>query len=662
MQILLPFVLWIGLNSMAVSLLKKEFGKTLPFTMMISVGIIYLSQMVLGTFRIGWYILLVLSCMGYILLVWKKNSILWKQFFTPGLLAFFVIYAVAIVLNYRRQFTDFDEFWHWGMMIKESIRLDKFYCVDASRMIIHKDYPPFLALLEWIWVRASLGRYSESLITTAVNVFEYILLVLPATEILFEKVSSGMNSGYRGETDGKQKTNNRYRLLLILVVALCLTVIVSIVFDVFDHGKTFQKILADAPLAALYGYGLFMILTGEAFQGWRGFLIFVSVGITLVLTKQAGIALMLVIWLGFLLIGLLEKKMQMKRLLIWGAMFLLIVGLVYISWSVYVGNIGINDIRAGANGGGQFDFSKIDLSTYILVAKKQLPGLQQDTFWHLWKALLTDNITNIRWFNVSYVFSFFGVLLFLIIIRLAFKRHFSTRKAIGTGITLTVGTAGYAFMLSVMFLFCFTADEMQELRGYARYVDVLVEGELIALILFTLSLLKDKLCSKGFLKAFGAIIICIAVDAFLVGRSKMFALIPCQMEKQPYQAYQVIGEELQRSTESNTALTLIYDTENGHYGRWYGSLQSIVYYFVNDRDILWGKDLFRADYNNEEERQQVLSQIQNSDFLTVVHTNEAVNEFFRAYNNGMDLEEMGLHPRVDPDLLYPADGNILLLI
>ena len=88
----------------------------------------------------------------------KQNA---ELIFSIGLISFISIYVLYIILDYKRRFTTFDEWYHWGMMVKESLRLDKFYSVAESNLHIHKDYPPFISILEVIFCKFS-GGYSES--------------------------------------------------------------------------------------------------------------------------------------------------------------------------------------------------------------------------------------------------------------------------------------------------------------------------------------------------------------------------------------------------------------------------------------------------------------------------------------------------------------------
>lgn len=76
------------------------------------------------------------------------------------LVLFFTLYIFVYIINYGKYFIKYDEFSHWGIFIKETLRLDQLYCVSQAPMA-HKDYVPAGTLFEVLWCRLSL-RFSEA--------------------------------------------------------------------------------------------------------------------------------------------------------------------------------------------------------------------------------------------------------------------------------------------------------------------------------------------------------------------------------------------------------------------------------------------------------------------------------------------------------------------
>ena len=99
-------------------------------------GIMYLSQYLLGTFNPGLYILYAIAALSipmFFLLNGgaSKNR---EYILTGGLWAYIGCLLVVSVMDAGRYFYSWDEFMHWGKMVKEMIRLDRFYCLTESTL------------------------------------------------------------------------------------------------------------------------------------------------------------------------------------------------------------------------------------------------------------------------------------------------------------------------------------------------------------------------------------------------------------------------------------------------------------------------------------------------------------------------------------------------
>ena len=59
-------------------------------------------------------------------------------------------------------FMHWDEFMHWGPMVKEMIKHDTFYSIPEATLMIHKDYPPFYPLLGCLFCLFKNTMYAEN--------------------------------------------------------------------------------------------------------------------------------------------------------------------------------------------------------------------------------------------------------------------------------------------------------------------------------------------------------------------------------------------------------------------------------------------------------------------------------------------------------------------
>ena len=89
-------------------------------------------------------------------------------FFSNGFYAFILVYIVFLFLDAGRSFSKWDDLMHWGKMVKEMFRIDRFYS-ESNLLQIHKDYPPFMQLFEYVWCR--FGGGTESLKQLFLRIF-----------------------------------------------------------------------------------------------------------------------------------------------------------------------------------------------------------------------------------------------------------------------------------------------------------------------------------------------------------------------------------------------------------------------------------------------------------------------------------------------------------
>lgn len=136
MRLLIPFTFFAILNLGTIILFKQKFGRALPVTLFCSALILYYSQMFFKTFKIGYWLLYTLAGISVILLfLHRKDPDLKSRIFSNGFYSYLIICPVILVLDYQRFFTTWDELSHWGKMVKEMIRLDRFYTEPASNLV-----------------------------------------------------------------------------------------------------------------------------------------------------------------------------------------------------------------------------------------------------------------------------------------------------------------------------------------------------------------------------------------------------------------------------------------------------------------------------------------------------------------------------------------------
>jgi|GEM_PF-1440173 len=606
----------------------KAFGYCLPMYFILISYMLYISQFLTGSFAVGYAFSLVCAMIGvflFIFLFFEKRSgtplaevndygfsteetglkISAEKFmsvkFSPGLISFVAIFIVFACLDFSRHFSDFDEFWHWGMMVKEMYRLDSFYCVDASHQIIHKDYPPFLALIE-LWFCHFTDGYRESTVTFALHCFEFSLLIPPLCEKLFSKTK-------------ESRTQRNWK---ILISAMILTLSFACLLLCFDTVGMFHTILADFPIAILFAAAMIQIITEDATKDFWGYIFFLLTLCALLMTKQIGVAHLLVIVFSFFLWNMKNGK---AKAFLQSVIALFAPFVLSLPWKILINSLNISDFGSSFGGSGQFDLSKISISTYLNAVTGRSNDLLNSTFRNYIKALLGTKITGAIWPNLTYVTAFILVLLLLWLLYRRHEERLSKKNARYLGFSFIVGSAGFAFMFSVMFLFFFTEDEMAELRGYARYMDSYVAGEF--LVLFILFLLYVK---PDFLRIRNLMILCALLVIFPFGKN-LSQLKPQVFAGTPTASEESISDTIRDVTDEDSTIIVFYDSQI-HDVDW--KFAAYLTYYLNDRSVSV-IDISSTDFSSEDAMYLHVLGLDASNYIYILETNDASSSWLEEY-------------------------------
>ena len=409
---------------------QTNYGKSLPLIFTSSVLVLYLSQIIFKSFLIGFYLLLILILLGLYLLIKNiKNKDFLNRYLTNGFYLFIIIFMVLALYNYKREFNVYDEFSHWGHFVKSMYYNNEFYSFD-SVSFAHKEYPPFFSLFELLWCYLS-NSFNEAIITLSIHVFEVSTLFV-----------------YYIDT---YKKDIKKILFLMIISALLM-----ISFDYYEN--ILGSIYTDYPMMLYYVY-LFLLTLNTKDNKYSFILLVISLSMFL-LTKQISVALYLVIL--FLFICLYFNKT--KEFFIKLSSIIIFPLLTYKSWSLVIRDIEV--IK-------QFDISIND----VLSLSNGLSDIQASTSSNYLSALIKTGLTNGP-LKLPYVLLCVIVLILLI---LFIKDNIRTKASIISSII--VSFVGYALLMYVMYMFCFSENEMNRLASYTRYMGSFVTASLIITLL-----------------------------------------------------------------------------------------------------------------------------------------------------------------------------------
>ncbi|MBR1414177.1 MAG: hypothetical protein IJ574_05890 [Bacilli bacterium] len=446
MTYLIPILYFLFFTISLVVITKKSFGKCLPLSVFISSFIMFFSVILFKTFNIGFWINVLLALSFIIIIpfyIWKKTIKLEEiknLVFTKGFYAYIICSIAVFVYDYNRGFTGWDEFSHWGVMIKEMLRLDSLYSVKSSTLLVHKDYPPIVQIYELLFVKLS-GGFSEERLISSIHLLEMMLFIPAICEIRLNK--SKISEYFSG-------------------IALFFIVLFLILF--LDCHSVMNCIYTDYVMAILVGYIMFSIISEK-----DNFKLFQIVNLTLafsflLLTKQMGLPLFAMCIFLIILDMILKKQIKLKNV-VKLAVIIIIPFLFWKGWDIYVNKLDL--VR-------QFKFSDINLSNlYNIILGSGGEEWQHTTVMNYLKGISNiPNTTSYIQLNY-YQLVAFGLAMLLVLYKF-FNKYFYKKQVQSIFITLLIGALGYAFTMLVLYVFSFGAGEGPTLASFNRYMPTYV--------------------------------------------------------------------------------------------------------------------------------------------------------------------------------------------
>lgn len=477
MGLLLPLIYIICFTYSLSLFIKTKFERLLPFTFVISGLMLFISGFIFKTFYVGLILCILFALIFPIHLIKKKMSIsdIKKKYITKGLIAFLAVYVVVYLLDFNRFFTRWDELSHWGKMVKEMIKLDSFYSVPTSNLLVHKDYPPIMSLIEMFYCFLS-GGFKEVYLIRCMHLFEGCLVI---SCLSFDKKSTK-------ETIFKT-------IISMILIYLCTFL--------FDTAIVINCIYTDYVLALFVACTLYQIFKNKEFSYNELILLSLSC-IFLLLLKQISIAFYLMILFLIFGIAIINKyKWNLKRIGITLVLLLILpISLLY-TWNHYIDSLGIK---------GQFEVSDIKIDTLVPMLKGNYgEPWQKETIANYQAAVISKPILNS---NLPFTYAQCMILVFFIGILLAIiiKEKQEKKKEIMVVITLLIGFLGYAILMLLLYIYSFGSIEGPTLASFDRYMSTYV---LIALytLFFIYIKIKDIHISKKINYVIAICILCLLI-------------------------------------------------------------------------------------------------------------------------------------------------------
>lgn len=437
-------IIWIlSFSGLLTIFFKRKFELVATISILLGALIMYpfgyINHLSWG-FYLSW--IFVVLFLG-ILIKWiiKKDNEKLKEFkdnyFTVGLV-FFLIVLVYFFFRYKLQgFSNCDEFTHWGVMIKETLRLDGFYTQDASKLIMHKDYPPFFTLLEVLFMGFNGFNYSETIAYISLETFMFSCLI-PVYSNLDIKKKSSLIKG-----------------IIITISMLLIGITIDNTSTASDYAFVYNSIYVDWALASFATYGIYMTYK-ESDWGLFKFTFLTLTCVCFILMKQMGLVFWLIILMyAFIKVLFVDRRLN-RRMLLKGIIFLIVIPLfAYFSWRYVVNKYEVYQ---------QFKISNFSIKEFVNIALGNTDLTWKHEAFYNFILNIVRRPLKLHPFNMSY---FVYVMLLAAIIVLAF---WFKKEGNFVAITYFIGACGYAIAMLLLYTLFFTIDEAPYLNSFDRYM------------------------------------------------------------------------------------------------------------------------------------------------------------------------------------------------
>ena len=172
MGTILIFLYIYSVASALACLFKKRFEMTLAPSIFLSILVLYLSGLATGNLMYGVYLCITAAvvCFVYAVVYGVRHKATFKELcLTPGVLVYALLFIWIWFINRGRLFSNWDEFSHWGLVVKNMDFFNAFGNYKEST-VTFSGYPPATALWQY-FVGKLYGYFNEGHVYCAMGWF-----------------------------------------------------------------------------------------------------------------------------------------------------------------------------------------------------------------------------------------------------------------------------------------------------------------------------------------------------------------------------------------------------------------------------------------------------------------------------------------------------------
>lgn len=427
--LLLLLICTMVMSTALAALFRKKTELMLPLTIFGNILVTYVVGMLAPSLTWGFVVNLLLyaAALGYVIyLAIKDRARVLEALKSPGLLVWAILFVYILFINWGRVYSSWDEFSHWGLVVKNMYLFDSFSNHEYST-VTFGEYPPALALWQY-FVTKMCGTYSESAVYMATGWFVASL----CTPII-------------SRFSGKK------------VIAALFSALVLIFMPLIFYPSYMVLLYVDPFLGMLLGYILLFDYISEKRDMFYCINMFAAIAV-LCLVKTTGAFLALVAIVIIVVSDILRKKAK-ANIRIWCVLGAAVLFGKY-TWDLY---LKLTGFQAAWNTSG------VSLDNVVSLFTGGMQKYQRDSIMNFIDALSSYKFGGyaLTMYLPTWVALF--VILFLVIIHVSpnadRKKH---NRVLMVG--LLCGFAVFVVSLQVLYLFTYNSTEAVVLASFERYV------------------------------------------------------------------------------------------------------------------------------------------------------------------------------------------------
>ncbi|MBQ8891791.1 MAG: hypothetical protein IJ068_02885 [Bacilli bacterium] len=419
---------------------------SLPYTFISVILVLFLGGMV-KLLKLSVYLIAILGIICFIISICKfikcknkKDKL--KELVSPGFVFFIFVSLFVMYYHKGRMLTKWDEFSHWGDVVKVMYTINDFSTSKES-LSAFQSYLPGMSLFQYFW-QVLLGEFNEGVLFSSYQILAFSMFLPFMTKITWKNI-----------------------VKYILSIAL-----IGLSFLVFFN-MYYKTIYIDCFLGLLFAFNLANIYINRDNYDKKNIIKLSLSPFLLTLTKDVGVLLaflcIFIAFVNFIIKNIKNKQFEIKDYLPI-LIFLIVIFGTYFIWQ----------LKIKISGASQAWDNPLDINFIInsLLGKGDIYGVTVrdnflDKLWHfkILGGYLELNVISAILINL--------MLYYIIYINSDLKYKLNNLSVLGISF---ISFFVYMFMLLVLYLWKFSEYEAVRLASFERYTGTYLQGLLFFMV------------------------------------------------------------------------------------------------------------------------------------------------------------------------------------